>query len=730
MGTGLTHRGDPTSGGRLPALGRRLPHFINRTLLGYAALVILAGWTFGLWHIWRERGETLSRSNAELSTIAIGIAQHVEAMLHDGMGAARAAVNMIETRGGLDVLTDAQVVSSMKASLTGGNYVRALLLNDGKRDIRATRSGVVAPIEQVALDLPAMDVSREGDIWIGNPVFVPGRPDDMVLPIAVHIVSGVQKPLWIGVLYGITPIHETYERLRFQDGIVSLASADNRLLVRVPAPDNDVRVTGQILRIPPIGATAFGEPRIVRAPSQFTGAAMVYVHYGVNGYPLEVIVGRPEAVIFAAWQSRALNTLGIMGAATLLFILLTAFLRHSIDDLKNREAEYRMLFDNSGVSVFILRGDRLIEANQTAYETFRLSPGELAHGLRPWNLSPERQPDGELSEVRGWQNMARVEVEGQVTFRWMHKRMDSGELFPAQVNLSFLRSGDSSLVLAIVHDLSDIERTRTELAKLNAGLEERVRRRTRDLEQANVQLALANQELESFAAAASHDLRSPLGSISGMAGLLQTEVAEGRDDTAERRLGRIQESVKRMTEIIDGLLSLARMTALEGHVELVDLSELARVIEIELRQQHPERFVTTIFDPDLKVQADPRLMRTMLGNLLGNAWKYTGQTNAPRIEFRCATGRDGTREYTLRDNGVGFDMRYAEKLFKPFRRLHSAEQFPGSGLGLATVARIVRRYGGQIRAESRPGEATTFHFTLPAAEVSASRSAEAASDAA
>src|SRR5215510_579157 len=131
---GLTYRDDPTSVGGVPVLGRRLPHFVNRTLLGYSAVIILAGWTFGLWHIWLERGETLSLSDAEMSTIAIGIAQNVEAMLHYGMGAARAAINMIVMRGGLGVLTDDQVITAMEATLTGGEYVRALLLNDGARD--------------------------------------------------------------------------------------------------------------------------------------------------------------------------------------------------------------------------------------------------------------------------------------------------------------------------------------------------------------------------------------------------------------------------------------------------------------------------------------------------------------------------------------------------------------------------------------------------------------------
>lgn len=601
------HDGPVSALARPAAAGRRLPHFVNRTLLGYSLVIIVAAWSFGLWHIWRERSEAIARSDAEMTTIAIGISQHVEAMLHDGIGAARAAMNLMEARGGLAALPDSEVQAIMAATLTGGDYVRALFVFDGQRDIRATRNGVELSIERASFTPPPVGSTADGEIWVGNPVFSPGRPDDMVLPVAIHLAAGVAKPVWIGVLFGIGPIYQTYERLRFQSGIIAIVADDYRILVRVPTPPNDERIAGQVLRIPPRVAAAPGERRLVLGRSEFTGESMVYVHYAVSGYPLEVVTGRPEAFVLADWESRSFNTLGIMAVATALFILLTLFLRRSIDDLEEREAEYRRLLD-------------------------------------------------------------------------------------------------------------DLERAHAELETLNVDLERRVQGRTRDLQQANLQLAMANQELESFAASASHDLRSPLGSISGMAGLLEAELSEGRRDTAERRLGRIQESVKRMAEIIDGLLSLARMTTQEGHFEPVDLTEMAAGIEAELRQLHPHHPVKFDCEAGLKVNADPRLMRTVLGNLLGNAWKYTGRNSDPRIALTRVVREGGMYEYILKDNGVGFDMRYAEKLFKPFRRLHSAEQFPGMGIGLATVARIVRRYGGQIWAESLPGDGATFHFTLPAAD--------------
>ena len=200
-----------------------------------------------------------------------------------------------------------------------------------------------------------------------------------------------------------------------------------------------------------------------------------------------------------------------------------------------------------------------------------------------------------------------------------------------------------------------------------------------------------------------------------MAGLLKLELDEGRHDTSTLRLERILDGVKRMTGIIDGLLALSRSTAQDGEAAMVDLGSLATEIAGDLRQQFPGREVETTFQAGMEVFADPRLMRTLLANLLENAWKYTSGVTAPRVRFDCHAAPDGGRVYEVADNGVGFDMRFADKLFKPFRRLHSARDFPGMGLGLATVARIVRHYEGEISAEGVEGQGSIFRFTLPAA---------------
>jgi signal transduction histidine kinase len=285
-------------------------------------------------------------------------------------------------------------------------------------------------------------------------------------------------------------------------------------------------------------------------------------------------------------------------------------------------------------------------------------------------------------------------------------------------SLVYVLAGVSVLFLALTALLKNfmlrVERANTNLAQLNSELESRVATRTAELQSANQQLALTNQELEAFTASASHDLRSPLGAIAGQAGLLRDELQSSLSETIRGRIDRIQSCVRRSSDIIDGLLSLARISRQELLNERVDLSALAQSIVEDLNQQYPRHRVDCRIEPKLTVNADPRLMKSLLYNLLGNAWKYTSRTEHPRVELGHAEARE-SMVFSVRDNGAGFDMSGAEHIFEPFHRLHAASEFPGIGIGLATVARIVQRYAGRITVESAEGRGTTFRFTLPAA---------------
>lgn len=226
-------------------------------------------------------------------------------------------------------------------------------------------------------------------------------------------------------------------------------------------------------------------------------------------------------------------------------------------------------------------------------------------------------------------------------------------------------------------------------------------------------LQLKNDELESFSYSVSHDLRSPLRSIAGFSKILLDDYASRLDAEARRHLERICAATVHMGALIDGLLALSHVGRAELHLERVDVSREASAVAAELRRGDPERAATIEVQPHLTARADARLTRVVLDNLLGNAWKFTSRTHAPHIQLGVET-RDGEQVFYVRDNGAGFDMQYAHNLFCPFRRLHRQTEFPGTGVGLATVQRVVQRHGGRIWAESAEGKGAVFFFTLAA----------------
>lgn len=232
------------------------------------------------------------------------------------------------------------------------------------------------------------------------------------------------------------------------------------------------------------------------------------------------------------------------------------------------------------------------------------------------------------------------------------------------------------------------------------------------LRNANDSLARTNRELEAFTASVSHDLRSPLSSIAGQAGMLELSLGEHANDDQRRRIQRIHESVKKMSDLIEALLALSRITRHALHPEVVDVSTLAQKTVAELRQQTPDRAVQVTIQPRMSVYGDRRLIANMLMNLVGNAWKFTRRNPHARIEIGQRT-EGGATTLFVRDNGVGFDMAYEQKLFTPFQRLHAPTEFEGSGIGLATVQRIIERHGGRIWAEGKLDAGATFYVSLP-----------------
>ncbi len=243
-----------------------------------------------------------------------------------------------------------------------------------------------------------------------------------------------------------------------------------------------------------------------------------------------------------------------------------------------------------------------------------------------------------------------------------------------------------------------------ETQRQNAELESRVNERTAELE-------ATNKELEAFSYSVSHDLRAPLRTIDGFSRAVLEDYAQVLDDEGRSYLNRVRAATQQMAQLIDDLLKLSRVTRTEMHRDDVDLSAMARDIAATLQRTQPERQAQITIDKDMIVRGDTRLLNVVLTNLLGNAWKFTEGKQAAEIRLGKME-RDGKKIYFVRDNGAGFDMAYAHKLFGAFQRLHSDSEFKGSGIGLATVQRIIRRHGGQVWAEGEVGQGAGFYFTL------------------
>jgi PAS domain S-box-containing protein len=279
------------------------------------------------------------------------------------------------------------------------------------------------------------------------------------------------------------------------------------------------------------------------------------------------------------------------------------------------------------------------------------------------------------------------------------QRRDGTE-FPIEISLSPIQSAQGNLVSSAIRDITDRKKA-----------EQALNQQKNELARFNAELVAANKELEAFSYSVSHDLRTPLRSIDGFSMLLLEDYGEKLDAEGKDHLHRVRAATQRMGTLIDDLLGLARVTRTNIKLDETDLSELGQSIAATLQRNDPERQTEFHIEAGLKAKADSHLMQIALENLLGNAWKFTSKRIPAQIEFGT-TPHNGTTAFFVRDNGAGFEPAYAGRMFGAFQRLHDTAEFPGTGVGLATVQRIIQRHGGSIWAEGKVGTGATFYFTL------------------
>lgn len=416
--------------------------------------------------------------------------------------------------------------------------------------------------------------------------------------------------------------------------------------------------------------------------------------------------GEPRTLPPTEYELRCLD--GSLRIVETTGIVLPDGLLVSFRDLTERrraEADLRLwaeAFARSEMGLLIadVKSNTVVAANPAFAELRGYSTQELV-GFPVPRLYPERARAGLEAAL------ASVHQQDHLVFETEHITRD-GRCFPVLIDVTVLRNAQGEPVrrVAYVQDLTERERAAQEIRRLNADLEQRVIERT-------AELSAANRELDSFAGAVTHNLRAPLRTITGFAQILQSEFADALGGEGRDHLQRIQSGTRRMGELIEGLLALSRHTSKPLERTRVNLSAIAERRLGELAAAEPDRRVTVNVEPGLEADCDASLAEALMVNLLDNAWKYTARTEGAQICFGAGEV-DGLKGFCVRDNGAGFDMAKADRLFEPFERMHHPSEFQGTGVGLATVRRIVDRHGGRITAHAAPGQGARFCFTLRA----------------
>ena len=499
---------------------------------------------------------------------------------------------------------------------------------------------------------------------------------------------------------------------------LGLLADDGYLLSRYPVPQSlnlheiyGKPRTGALIEH--LQAKQFPVNGAIEGASSLDGPDYLTVFRRLSNYPVTLFIAVPLSNIRATWWSHTwfpyvlLLLLLASGYAVYRWMLMSQIAwERERGRAEERLQEARLRFEGiidsaTDAVVSIDEQQRVTLFNRAAEKMFGYRAAEIL-GQPLDRLLPGSCRERHTGQIREF-------VRTGVTKRIMGSGGSvlglrvNGEEFPVEASIAQLKMESGAVYTAILRDVSRRKRAEEQISQLNSDLKQRLQ-----------ELELANQDVEAFSYSVAHDLRAPLRGISGFSRLLALEHSGQLNETARDYLQRISNSAARMGTLIDGLLALAGLAQAKVNPRLLDLSSEARAILQRLREQHPERKLITEVQEGVTTYADPRLMGVVLENLLENAWKYSAHAAEARIAFGSEE-REGERVLFVKDNGAGFDMQYADRLFGMFQRLHGKNEFEGTGIGLATVRRILALHGGRIWADAGVGRGASFYFVLPEA---------------
>lgn len=453
--------------GRRNRWGRLFPLSLGWMLVAYAALVIGSGWAYSALRIRTDRELTLQMGRNRLRAVSGSLETGTLAMLNDGVGAAIAGANEIEAAGGLRATADASAARTLARMLTGGDYVRSMFMADSTRFVRAARGGRFEASQAVPAWFTALQASNDQRAWVGKPIPDPDLEAGMVVPIALRVETDPNRHVWAGALFDFGQYKSLLQHLGVGAMGLALVATDGTLLVFIPGRLSIRAAAGGHVTTSKLFQQMENQPDsgFLEGFAPNFGTEAIFAYDRVNGYPMTVVTGEPVSSMLESWRERRQTTIVVTAASTVLLLIMTTLLHHYVRALFRREAHYRALFNNSAFSVLILEGHRFVDANDTVAKMFGLKDRNSALGMSPWELSPDKQPDGRRSVEAARDRIGEALREGGTRFEWLHRRRDTGEVFSAEVALTSVNTDNTTLALAVVHDLTERKRAEQNLTE-------------------------------------------------------------------------------------------------------------------------------------------------------------------------------------------------------------------------------------------------------------------------